>query len=137
MAADGKHLQAGRALAPEHLAQLLLGPTETQEPYLSIERVLEAAVSSGCHALHPGYGFLSENVALAQACREQGIVFVGPPPEAIEVMGSKLASRQAMEAAGVPVVPGGPDDPEARRDPGAPRRGANRSRTRKLPRRPY
>ncbi len=94
-----------------------LGPAEAGEPYLSVERVLEAAVDSGCHALHPGYGFLSENVALAEACKAQGIVFVGPPTEAIRVMGSKLAARQAMTAAGVAVVPGGPDDAEARRDP--------------------
>ena len=80
-----------------------LGP---QEGYLDIERLIEVARKSGAEALHPGYGFLSENPALAEACEEAGIVFVGPPPAASRIMGVKDAAKEAMAAAGIPVVPG-------------------------------
>jgi len=102
---------APHALAADQARSL--GAAEPMEPYLSVERVVAAAVESGCQAIHPGYGFLSENAAMAEACEAAGLVFVGPPAQAMRVMGDKLASRRAMEAAGVPVVPGGPGEPGA------------------------
>jgi len=83
-----------------------IGPAPAVESYLKTEAILEAARTSGCDAIHPGYGFLSENAAFAEACEAAGITFIGPPPEAIRIMGSKTRSREAMAAAGVPVVPG-------------------------------
>jgi acetyl/propionyl-CoA carboxylase alpha subunit len=83
-----------------------LGPGGPAETYLSTERLLEAARGSGADAIHPGYGFLSENAGFARAVDAAGIIWVGPAPEAIEEMGDKLRSRARMEAAGVPVVPG-------------------------------
>jgi acetyl-CoA/propionyl-CoA carboxylase biotin carboxyl carrier protein len=74
--------------------------------YLSVERILSAAASSGAAALHPGYGFLSENAALARACAAAGVTFVGPPAEAIEAMGDKIRAKQLVAEQGVPVVPG-------------------------------
>ncbi|HZS50163.1 MAG TPA: acetyl-CoA carboxylase biotin carboxylase subunit [Bryobacterales bacterium] len=83
-----------------------IGPAPAPESYLSVERIIEAARASGAGAIHPGYGFLSENPALARACDEAGIVFIGPSAGSMELMGSKTAARQRMLAAGVPVVPG-------------------------------
>jgi len=83
-----------------------LGPTPAAESYLHVERVLAAAGDTGAQAIHPGYGFLSENAGFARACAETGIVFIGPSPEAIEAMGDKIRAKQAVEPAGVPVVPG-------------------------------
>jgi len=83
-----------------------IGPAVSSESYLVKEKILDVAKKSGAEAIHPGYGFLSENASFARACREAGIVFIGPPPEAIEMMGDKMAARQAMIKAGVPVVPG-------------------------------
>src|SRR3954449_6334100 len=83
-----------------------LGPAPAAESYLSIERVLEAAARTGAQAIHPGYGFLSENVEFARACEKAGIVFIGPPIGAIEAMGDKIRAKQTVMAAGVPVVPG-------------------------------
>jgi acetyl-CoA/propionyl-CoA carboxylase, biotin carboxylase, biotin carboxyl carrier protein len=83
-----------------------LGPATARESYLHVERVVAAAVASGAQAIHPGYGFLSENPALAEACAAAGIVFVGPPVTAILAMADKIAAKQTVKAAGVRVVPG-------------------------------
>jgi acetyl-CoA/propionyl-CoA carboxylase biotin carboxyl carrier protein len=83
-----------------------IGPAPAAQSYLSIERVLEAAERTGAQAIHPGYGFLSENVEFARACEKAGIVFIGPPIAAIEAMADKIRAKQTVMAAGVPVVPG-------------------------------
>ena len=85
---------------------VLIGPAPSLQSYLSIPAILDAAKSTACDAVHPGYGFLSENATFARACDQAGLVFVGPPAAVIERMGSKIAARALMIAAGVPVVPG-------------------------------
>jgi acetyl-CoA carboxylase biotin carboxylase subunit len=87
---------------------VLLGPAPARESYLDVERILDAARRSGADAIHPGYGFLSENWRFAEACAGAGLTFVGPPPEAIRAMGDKAGARRLMAAAGVPTVPGSP-----------------------------
>jgi acetyl-CoA/propionyl-CoA/long-chain acyl-CoA carboxylase, biotin carboxylase, biotin carboxyl carrier protein len=84
----------------------LLGPGPAAESYLNVEKILEVAAQAGAEAIHPGYGFLAENAPFARACEEAGIVFIGPPAEAIDAMGSKTRARELMAAAGVPIVPG-------------------------------
>ena len=83
-----------------------IGPPPVGESYLSIDRILEAAHRSGADAIHPGYGFLSENDSFASACEKAGLVFIGPPPAAIAAMGNKAAAKRRMIDAGVPCVPG-------------------------------
>ncbi|MGW8379916.1 biotin carboxylase N-terminal domain-containing protein [Streptomyces sp. ODS28] len=104
-----------------------IGPAPAAESYLSAERLLSAARRCGAQAVHPGYGFLSENAAFAQACSDAGLAFIGPPPEAIALMGDKIRAKETVRAAGVPVVPGssgsGLDDAqltEAAREIGTP-----------------
>ncbi|MEX1141192.1 MAG: acetyl-CoA carboxylase biotin carboxylase subunit [Thermoleophilaceae bacterium] len=87
----------------------LLGPGPATESYLVVDKILEVARQSGAEAIHPGYGFLAENAPFARACDEAGIVFIGPPADAIDAMGSKTRARELMQAAGVPIVPGTTD----------------------------
>lgn len=106
---DARHVaEADRAIA--------IGPAPARQSYLSIPALIAAATTSGAEAIHPGYGFLSENADFAEACGEAGIVFIGPPPAAIRAMGSKAAAKALMAAAGVPLVPGyhGDDQSEVR-----------------------
>ena len=84
----------------------LLGPGAPAESYLHQERVLDAAQKAGADAIHPGYGFLAENASFARAVEAAGLTWIGPPPEAIEAMGSKVTARRLMQEAGVPVIPG-------------------------------
>jgi acetyl-CoA/propionyl-CoA carboxylase, biotin carboxylase, biotin carboxyl carrier protein len=90
----------------------LLGPGPATESYLVIEKILEVAEKAGAEAIHPGYGFLAENAAFARACDEAGVTFIGPPPDAIDAMGSKTRARELMQDAGVPIVPGTTDPVE-------------------------
>ncbi len=85
---------------------LRLGPAAARESYLRGDAVIEAALRTGAQAIHPGYGFLSENEAFAQACADAGLVFIGPPPSAIRAMGLKAESKRLMAQAGVPLIPG-------------------------------
>jgi acetyl-CoA carboxylase biotin carboxylase subunit len=86
-----------------------IGPAPSRDSYLRGEAIVDLAVRIGADAIHPGYGFLSENAGFARLCRDAGVTFIGPPPEAIAAMGSKIESRRIMIDAGVPVVPGGRD----------------------------
>jgi len=84
----------------------LIGPASSNESYLVIDKIIDVAKRSGSDAIHPGYGFLSENADFAERCIKEGIIFIGPEPESIRAMGDKITSRQRMIKAGVPVVPG-------------------------------
>lgn len=113
--ADARHVR-------EADTAVRIGPAPASESYLSVDRILEAAARTGAQAVHPGYGFLAENAAFARACADAGLVFIGPPAEAISLMGDKIRAKETVEAAGVPVVPGGrdPELAEAARALGAP-----------------
>jgi len=97
--ADAKHVSACDEA-------IHIGGSAPKDSYLRWEAIIEAAKATGAQAIHPGYGFLSENEAFAQACHDNGLVFIGPPPSAIKAMGLKAESKQLMEKAGVPLVPG-------------------------------
>ncbi|MEU5110468.1 acetyl-CoA carboxylase biotin carboxylase subunit [Streptomyces longwoodensis] len=97
--ADARHVR-------EADTAVRIGPPPAAESYLSVERLLEAAARTGAQAVHPGYGFLAENARFARACEEAGLVFIGPPADAIALMGDKIRAKETVRAAGVPVVPG-------------------------------
>ena len=97
--AQAMHVQAADRAYP-------IGPAPARDSYLSIDRIIVAAQAAGAEAIHPGYGFLSENPAFAEACEAAGIVFVGPPAAAMRAMGSKSAAKALMETSGVPLLPG-------------------------------
>ena len=102
--------EADRAALHDRAADyaVAVGPSPARESYLNVERILAAAKATGAEAVHPGYGFFSENAGFARAVVAAGMVFIGPPPAAIEKMGDKVEARTLMAAAGVPVVPGSP-----------------------------
>jgi acetyl-CoA carboxylase biotin carboxylase subunit len=87
----------------------LIGKAPSNESYLNIEKIIEVTKKCGADAVHPGYGFLSENANFARRCKEEGIIFIGPTPEVIVQMGDKIMAREAMTKAGIPVVPGTPN----------------------------
>jgi acetyl-CoA carboxylase biotin carboxylase subunit len=121
--------EADAGSLPARLADqvILIGPGPAGASYLSVDAVVRAAVAARADAVHPGYGFLSENARLARACAAAGIVFIGPGPETLEAAGDKLAAREHAVAAGLPVLPGGHVTPEAPR-PGDGRGGAGDGR---------
>ncbi|HUI62506.1 MAG TPA: biotin carboxylase N-terminal domain-containing protein, partial [Steroidobacteraceae bacterium] len=102
--------EADRDSVPAHLADrtVCIGPARASESYLKPDTIVQAALGVGAQAIHPGYGFLSERAVLARLCEQHGVIFIGPTADQIEAVGDKLRARSAAEAAGVPVVPGGP-----------------------------
>jgi acetyl-CoA carboxylase biotin carboxylase subunit len=111
------HSEADRESLAVRLADesVCVGPAASDRSYLNIPNIVSAALVSGCDAIHPGYGFLSENAYLAEVVEQCGLTFIGPPPQIIELLGDKLAARRMMQQAGVPVVPGS-DEPLYRVD---------------------
>lgn len=92
---------------------VLIGPAPASDSYLNIEKIIDAALSTGAHAIHPGYGFLSENALFARACEDAGIIFIGPGVDAIEIMGDKAKAKSRMIKAGVPCIPGYQDSDQS------------------------
>src|SRR5579883_817012 len=90
-----------------------IGPAPAAQSYLRIEKIIEAAKKSGAEAIHPGYGFLSENAAFVEACEAAGIVFIGPPAAAMRLMGSKIAAKRLAESVNAPTIPGYNGDEQA------------------------
>lgn len=97
---------AGMPFVKEATTGVCVGPAQAKKSYLDIDNIIQAAKETNADAIHPGYGFLSENPAFVRRCEEEGITFIGPTANAIELMGSKLEARAQMQEAGVPVVPG-------------------------------
>ena len=97
---------------------LRIGPSPAAQSYLDGETILALAQGNGCEAIHPGYGFLSENAAFSQACAERGLIFVGAPPEAMRLMGDKAEAKRIAEHAGVPVLPGWSGEDQSAKNPG-------------------
>jgi acetyl/propionyl-CoA carboxylase alpha subunit len=93
-----------------------LGPAPATESYLKIEKIIEVAKTSNAEAIHPGYGFLAENTEFARACEANNIAFIGPHSKAIELLGDKIASKETMSRAGIPVIPGSPTAIEKEKD---------------------
>ena len=85
---------------------LCIGSAPAIDSYLNIDRIVEAAKKTGAEAIHPGYGFLAENADFVKRCEEEGIVFIGPNSKAMQLVGDKVRSRQTMEKAGIPIIPG-------------------------------
>ena len=112
-----------------------VGPPAAAESYLRIPSIVAAAVTTGCDAVHPGYGFLAENPAFAEACADNDLVFVGPPAEVMASMGDKIAARQAMRAAACPTVPGTDGATSSPRRAAPPTSSASRSCSRRRRRR--
>ncbi|MFA9454217.1 MAG: biotin carboxylase N-terminal domain-containing protein, partial [Candidatus Aminicenantaceae bacterium] len=83
-----------------------IGAAPPIESYLNIDRILQVATANGAEAIHPGYGFLAENAEFVRRCEQEGIVFIGPSSEPMELMGEKTAARRTMQAAGIPIIPG-------------------------------
>jgi acetyl-CoA carboxylase biotin carboxylase subunit len=94
--------------ALEASESVLIGPAPVPQSYLNVDRILAVAAETGCDAVHPGYGLLSENPTFARRCAEAGLTFIGPSPDVIAAMGSKTQARETMAAHGLPVVPGSP-----------------------------
>src|ERR1700728_3438003 len=114
--ADRGALHVRKADEAEHI-----GASPSSESYLNIDRILDAARRHGVSAIHPGYGFLSENARFAQACEDAGFTFIGPSPQSIALMGSKTEARRVAKAGGAPIVPGAETGLEAfARDAGLP-----------------
>src|SRR5690606_13459691 len=112
------HSEADRDAKYVRLADesVCIGPAASRDSYLNMPAIISAAEVTDAEAIHPGYGFLSENADFAERVEKSGFVFIGPKPESIRLMGDKVSAKQAMTAAGIPVVPGSPgalpDDPQ-------------------------
>src|ERR1700738_2040663 len=104
------HSEADRNSLPVRMAdeRICIGPGQSGKSYLNIPNIISAAMISNAEAIHPGYGFLSENTSFAQICKDVNITFIGPSAEVMSIMGDKVSARQAMVEAGLPTLPGTP-----------------------------